>query len=587
LKQVDDSYKNDLRLIRDFAKFYRPHRKLFVIDMLCAFFVAACDLLYPLIAKNIINVYVPDRNMQALAKATLLLVLVYITKACLSYVVQYWGHLMGVRIQGDMRETMFRHLQKLPFSYFDDNKTGTIMSRLVGDLFDVSELAHHGPENLFLAGILFIGAFVILCRIDLLLTVIVFAILPFIVLFAVKMRARQAKAFMQSRVEMGKVNGEIETGISGVRVSRAYTAAEHEIGKFTAGNELFKKARVKAYKTMGQFHSGMQLLMDLLYVLVLAVGGLFFFRGRIDIGEYTAFLLYINMFLKPVQRLVDLFEQMQEGLSGLRRFDEVMQEIPEQDSENAVELIEPKGDIRFEHVTFHYSNTDLAEGKNVLSDLSLSIPAGKMVALVGPSGGGKTTLCHLIPRFYDTDSGRITIDGIDIRDVTRESLRRNIGIVAQDVFIFDGTIRENIAYGKLDATEEEILQAAKEARIYDFVMTLEKGFDTQVGERGVKLSGGQKQRLSIARVFLKNPPVLVLDEATSALDNATEMQIQQSLEDLSKGRTTLVVAHRLSTIRNADEIIVITKQGIEERGTHEQLVHAGGLYEQLYQYGTK
>ena len=573
-----------MHLVKRFIAYYKPHRKLFAIDMACAFIVAVCDLFYPIIAGNIIDDYVPNQNLRMLLIWSGVLLGIYLLKAVLNYIIQYWGHVVGVRIQGDMRRDMFRHMQKLPFAFFDENKTGTLLSRMVNDLQDVSELAHHGPEDLFLSLIMLVGSFIILAGTDLLLTVIIFAFLPVMVFVAAKLRRGMQDAFRATRVEVGEVNANVETAIAGMRVSRSYTAAHHENSKFDSANERFKAARGRAYREMGKFNSSMTLFNDLLYLVVLLAGGLFFFYGRITIGDFTKYILFITMFLKPINRLVSIFEQLQNGMTGFQRFVEIMDQKDETDT-GTIRAETLKGDIAFDHVSFRYENSDAADAESkVIHDLSLRIAPGKTVALVGPSGGGKTTICNLIPRFYEADAGVISIDGIDIRDLTRESLRRNIGIVAQDVFLFNGTIRENIAYGNLDATEEEIIEAAKKAHIHDYIMTLDHGYETGVGERGVKLSGGQKQRISIARVFLKNPSILILDEATSALDNATEMLIQQALNDLSKGRTCIVVAHRLSTIRNADEIIVLTRDGIAERGTHEALIAAGGIYAQLYQY---
>ena len=572
-----------MHLVKRFIAYYKPHRKLFAIDMACAFIVAVCDLFYPIIAGNIIDDYVPNQNLRMLLIWSGVLLGIYLVKAVLNYIIQYWGHVVGVRIQGDMRRDMFRHMQKLPFAFFDENKTGTLLSRMVNDLQDVSELAHHGPEDLFLSLIMLVGSFIILAGTDLLLTVIIFAFLPVMVFVAAKLRRGMQDAFRATRVEVGEVNANVETAIAGMRVSRSYTAASHENRKFDSANERFKAARGRAYREMGKFNSSMTLFNDLLYLVVLLAGGLFFYYKRISIGDFTKYILFITMFLKPINRLVSIFEQLQNGMTGFQRFIEIMDQKDETDT-GTISAESLKGDIAFDHVSFRYENSDAADAESkVIHDLSLRIAPGKTVALVGPSGGGKTTICNLIPRFYEADAGVISIDGIDIRDLTRESLRRNIGIVAQDVFLFNGTIRENIAYGNLDATEEEIIEAAKKAHIHDYIMTLDHGYETGVGERGVKLSGGQKQRISIARVFLKNPSILILDEATSALDNATEMLIQQALNDLSKGRTCIVVAHRLSTIRNADEIIVLTRDGIAERGTHAELIAAGGIYAGLYQ----
>lgn len=572
-------------MFRKFASYYKPHLRLFILDMVCAFLAALCDLFYPLIARDIINEYIPNKQLRLFIVWALALLGIYLVKAVLNYVISYWGHIVGVRIQGDMRRDMFAHLQKLPFSFFDENKTGTVMSRMINDLQDVSELAHHGPEDLFLSLIMLIGSFIILARYNLLLTVIIFAALPLMIWFAVKSRSMMNEAFRQSRVETGEINANVETSIAGIRVSRAYTAAPYEISKFNNANTRYKKARAHAYRAMTVFHTGMTLFTDLLYVVVLVAGGAFLYFGKINNGDFLAYVLYINMFLKPINRLVSIFEQIQEGMTGFARFQEIMTQNPEEEKPDAVEPKRLNGDIAFHDVSFRYQNSDEADPENcVIDHLELSIRRGKTVALVGPSGGGKTTLCHLIPRFYEVSGGTISIDGTDVRDMKRLALRRNIGMVAQDVFLFNGTIRENIAYGKLDATDEEIVEAAKKANIHDYVMTLEKGYDTHVGERGIKLSGGQKQRISIARVFLKNPPILILDEATSALDNATEMLIQESLEELGRGRTSIVVAHRLSTIKNADEIVVLTKNGIEERGSHDELLSKAGIYASLYKY---
>lgn len=579
-------------MFRKIVSYYKPHKGMFGLDMLCSFLVAVCDLFYPQIAKNIINDYVYRDTTRFIIVWALAMLAIYLIKAGLNFYIQYWGHVVGVYIQGDMRRDLFRHIQKLPFKYFDENKTGTIMSRLVNDLMEITELAHHGPENLLISTIMLIGSFILLFRINWILTLIIFIFIPFIVLYAVKLQRNMSRAFMQSRVEIGEVNSSLETSISGIRVSRAYTSEDHEMSKFEESNHRFIKARKFSYKMMSLFHTGTSLLMDLLYLVALVAGGLFLFYKKINAGDFTAFLLYVNFFLKPINNLINIFEQIQDGLTGIRRFNEIMSVEEEKDEPGAVDVGQLKGNIEFHDVTFTYEttdqtgavNTDPKYNKPVISHLSMSIPQGETLALVGPSGGGKTTLCHLIPRFYEVDSGTITIDGIDIKHMTRESLRRNIGMVAQDVYLFNGTIRENIAYGNLDATDDEIVEAAKKANIHDYIMQMPDGYDTNVGERGVKLSGGQKQRISIARVFLKNPSILILDEATSALDNATEMLIQQSLEELSKGRTCLIVAHRLSTIKNADEIIVINDHGIQERGTHDQLLAKNGIYADLYQY---
>ena len=568
-----------------FIRYYKPHWRLFALDMTCSLVVAVCDLFYPMIAKDIINVYVPQRNLHALLLWAGILFGIYLLKACLTYVIQYWGHMVGIGMQGDMRRDMFRHMQKLPFAFFDENKTGALMSRMINDLQDLSELAHHGPEDLFLSVVLFIGSFVMLSQVNLPLTCIAFGAAPLVLWFAIAARKGMRVAFKESRVQTAHINAGVETAIAGMRVSRAYSGEEHENEKFDGANALFIRAKDAAYRAMAWFNGGTTFLTDMLYLVVLLAGGLFFFAGRIDAGSFAAFLLYMNVFLKPVNRFVAMIEQLQNGMTGFARFIEVIDQPPEAEDPNARDAGALQGHIRFEGVSFHYQNSDQpGEEAQVVRNLDLDIPAGRTLALVGPSGGGKTTLCNLIPRFYDVDAGRITIDGMDIRDMTRASLRRNIGIVAQDVFLFTGTIRENIAYGDLEATDGQIIEAAKKANIHDYIMTLEKGYDTDVGERGVKLSGGQRQRISIARVFLKNPAILILDEATSALDNETEMHIQQALTELSRGRTCIIVAHRLSTIKNADEIAVLAHGEILEKGTHQALMERGGAYAALYAY---
>lgn len=590
-----------LKNIMAFIAYYKPHKKLFFWDMICALFVALADLVYPLIAKNIINDYVPNQNVRLFLVWSGVLLVIYIVKAMLNYFILYYGHVMGVKMQAQMRQKLFAHLQKLPFSYFDENKSGTIMSRLVNDLMDISELAHHGPEDLFLSLIVMIGSFAILCTVNVWLTLIAFALLPILVIIAVSLRLKMSNAFKESRVELGEVNANLENSIMGIRVTRAYNNTQHEEKKFEKYNEQYQTARNKSYKVMGQFSSSMTFSTDILYLVVLVAGGIFFFRGQIDAGEFTMYLLYINSFLQPLRKLISFFEQYQNGMTGFERIQEVLSVSQEAEEKDAQTIETLEGTIQFKNVTFRYDEITEEDNpsseedsspkeelpKAVITHLNLTIPKGKTVALVGPSGGGKTTLCHLIPRFYEISEGEILLDGIDIRHLSRQSLRNHIGIVAQDVFLFTGSIRENICYGNLNATEEEVIEAAKKANIHNYIMTLPDGYDTYIGERGVKLSGGQKQRISIARVFLKNPSILILDEATSALDNATEMLIQSALEELSRGRTTLVVAHRLSTIKNADEIVVLTEEGIAEQGNHETLLQNGGLYSKLYQYQFK
>jgi ATP-binding cassette subfamily B protein len=567
-------------MLKRFVSYYKPHLRLFILDMISAVMISLIGLVYPIIAKNIINKYIFDETPRRLIIFSAVLLGLYLLKMLFNYIVSYYGHVVGVRMQADMRRDLFKKYESLPFSYFDNHKTGDLMSRLTNDLFDVSELAHHGPENILLSVLMLIGSFVVLVNINVTLTLIMFAIIPFIVLFMALSRTRMIRAMSASRKQMAQINVAVENSIGGIRESKSYVAEHHEIDKFNKTNKIFKKHRTEAMFALGYFHSIMEFLTDLLYLVIVFVGGLFLYKGKLDAGEFTAFILYITLFTDPIKRIVTLFEQLQEGMTGFVRFHEIMNEKEEID-EGRVEFSEINGNIEFSDVSFGYES---AEERLVIDKLNLSIKGGKTLALVGPSGGGKSTLCNLIPRFYNIGSGKITLDGVDIRDIKLENLRKNIGIVSQNIFLFDGTVRENIAYGNLDATDEEIIEAAKKANIHDYIASLEKGYDTEVGERGIKLSGGQKQRVSIARVFLKNPKLLILDEATSALDNITEMQIQASLEELSRGRTVIVVAHRLSTVKNADEIVVIDKDGIVEKGTHEELLEKGGEYARLYQY---
>ena len=570
-----------------FFRYYRPHWRLFVIDLICSFTISVCNMFYPMIARNIMNDYVPNQNLRLLITWAIVMALIYALKCVLTYIVGSWGHILGVRIQGDMRRDLFRHIETLPFSYFDENKTGSVMSRILNDLFEVSELAHHGPEDLFNSVLSIIGALVMLTFfINPWLALIVLCYVPLMILFAARARRKMTKAFDESRKQVSELNAEIESSISGVRITKAYNASKTEGEKFDVVNGKFKKARSNAYRAMGGFQAGMSAFNDFLYLIALVSGGLFFFFGIIDVADFTAFILYITMLLTPIRTLVNLFEQIQDGLTGFNRFCEIMDTHSEYEPKQPVES-ELDGDIVFDNVCFGYDTAQSAKGAEVLKNVSFTVKKGHTVALVGASGGGKTTICHLLPRFYLRKEGVISIGGTDINDVTSSTLRGKIAVVQQDVFLFAGSVRDNIMYGSPEKSEEDMILAAKRANIHDYVMTLPNGYDTEVGERGVKLSGGQKQRISIARAFLKNPPILILDEATSALDNMTEMQIQSALSELSEGRTTIVVAHRLSTVKNADEIIVLTDGEITERGTHEALVESGGLYAELYRYQFK
>lgn len=564
-------------MLKRFIRYYKPYKKLFILDLLAAFLVSACDLFYPMITRNIINDVIPNKQIKLLFVFAVVLTLIFLIKAGLNYFMQYWGHVVGVRMQADMRRDLFDKLQDMPNKYFDNNKTGVIMSRIINDLLDISELAHHGPEDLFISLVMLVGSFIILCTINVPLTIITFAIIPFLLFYTIHKRNKMKKAFKETRVKTGEVNATIENSISGVRVTKSFGNKAYEMEKFDKSNGIFKKAREHAYKAMAEYFSGMFFLVDMLELIVLIAAGYFTYLGKINIGDFAAYLLYIKMFLQPIRKLINFNEMFQNGMSGFERYEEIMNEENEKEIPNAKELKDVKGKITIKDVTFRYDNKE-----SILENFNLDIEAGKMVALVGPSGGGKTTICNLIPRFYDYESGQIFIDDVDISTVTLKSLRENIGIVQQDVFLFTGTIKENIMYGNPNATDAEVIEAAKNACLHDFIMGLEDGYDTFIGERGVKLSGGQKQRISIARVFLKNPAILILDEATSALDNVTEYEIQKALEELSKDRTTLVVAHRLSTVKNSDEIVVLTDKGIEERGTHEELMKLGGVYSNLH-----
>ncbi|WP_346916622.1 ABC transporter ATP-binding protein [Clostridium sp.] len=565
-------------MLKRFISYYKPHKTLFLIDMICAFLVAAMDLVFPMFTNYLLKDAIPNKNLRTVIIFTAVLALLYVVKLIANYIIDYWGHVMGVRLQYDMRKEVFAHLQTLPFSYFDDNKTGNIMSRIVNDLMDISELAHHGPEDVFISIIMLMGSFGLLCAINIKLTLIIFACIPIIIIFTMTKRMKMSKAFYDVRKKIAVVNTKLENSISGIRVAKSFTNEEYEMEKFDEGNTQFRTSRSSAYKYMAEFMSGMRFFVDMLNVVVLGFGGYFVYKGELGVIDLSTYFLYVAYFMQPIRRLTSFVEQYQSGMSGFKRFVELMDTKPDiVDSDNARELKDVQGEIEFKNATFKYEGSE-----EILSNINLQIEKGKTLALVGPSGGGKTTICHLIPRFYELNEGIITIDGEDIREITLKSLRKNIGIVQQDVFLFTGTIKDNILYGNPEASDDEVIEAAKNANIHDFIMSLPEGYETYVGERGVKLSGGQKQRISIARVFLKNPPILILDEATSALDNTSELIIQKSLEKLSKGRTTIVVAHRLSTVKNADEIVVLTNNGIVEKGDHKELINSGEIYARLY-----
>ena len=571
-----------MNTIKKFIHYYGPYKAVFFIDLICAAVISLVDLSYPQILRTMTKtLFTQDKDiiLHALPVIGISLFVMYIIQSLCKYYVTCQGHMMGAKMERDMRRELFDHYQELSFSYYSRNNSGQMMSKLVSDLFDISEFAHHGPENLFISLVKIVGAFIFLFFINrkLALPLILLVIVMFV--FSFRQNAKMQETFMENRRKIGDVNASLQDTLSGIRVVQSFANEDIERAKFKKSNEAFLVSKRDNYHCMGSFMSSNLFFQGMMYLVTLVYGGYLIAQGEMQTSDLAMYALYIGIFISPIQILVELVEMMQKGLSGFRRFLDVMETESEiRDADNAVELTDVKGHVRYDHVSFHYSDDETP----VLSDISIDIPAGKSIALVGPSGSGKTTICSLLPRFYDVTGGSITVDGKDIRGLTLKSLRSQIGMVQQDVYLFDGTIKDNIAYGKPGATDEEIIKAAKCASIHDFIMELPDGYDTYVGERGTRLSGGQKQRISIARVFLKNPPILILDEATSALDNESERWIQKSLEELSKNRTTITIAHRLSTIRDADEIIVITEDGIAERGTHAQLLEKGGLYSAYY-----
>ena len=589
VKECESSMeKNKSGRKKKFLSYYKPYRGLFFADMFFALLVAVITLIYPLIVRYITNDllvnYEINKAVDMIVKLSIALVGLALLEMGCNYFIAYKGHMMGAKMEYDMRNEVFGHYQKLSFNFYDNQKVGQLMSRVTNDLFDITELCHHGPEDLVISIIKFVGAFIILLFVNVWLTILVFIFLPIMLLFAFFMKNKMKNAFRKNREKIADINAQIEDNLSGIRVVKSFANETVEMEKFREGNSRFIESKRNSYLNMASFHSGLGFFTSLINVSVIAGGGIFIAKGIIRLGDLLTFLLYINNLIDPVKKLINFTEQFQNGITGFDRFMDIMDIEPDiVDKQDAIELKDVKGNITFENVSFKYNDTN----SDVFRNINLKVEAGEYMALVGPSGVGKTTMCSLIPRFYEASEGSIQIDGLDIRDLSLKSLRSNIGVVQQEVYLFAGTVKDNIRYGRMEASEEEIILAAKNANAHEFIMELPDGYDTYIGQRGVKLSGGQKQRLSIARVFLKNPPILIFDEATSSLDNESEKVVQESLEKLAKNRTTFVIAHRLTTIRNAKTIIVLTEDGIKEKGSHEELIAKNGIYKNLYDYNKK
>ena len=565
-------------MLKRLAKYYKPHKKLFMIDFSSAFIMSIMDLFFPMVASYAINTLLPESRIGEFFRLLVILLLLYMIRFLTNYLVHYVGHVMGTRIEHDMRRDLFNHIQTLSFNYFDNVKKGKIISRIVNDLNDISEFAHHAPEDIFITFTTIIGSFILMFIMNAELAIVTFAPVPILIWFTVSKNIKMKRTFRKMREKIADVNAQIDDSISGIRVVKAFANEDYEIEKFARGNQYFKETKEESYKIMAEYFTGVEFISNIISLLVLAYGGYLITQGNAQYGDVVGFLLYVNILLTPIKRFATLIELFQKGMSGFERFCQTMDIHPDIDDEDdAIDIPEVKGEIVFDHISFSYEDY-----KTIINDLSLTVRPGEQLAVVGPSGSGKSTLLNLIPRFYNLKSGSITIDGNDINHIKLASLRGSIGIVQQDVVMFAGSIRDNIVYAKLDASDEEIYEAAQKANALEFIEKLENGFDTYIGERGVKLSGGQKQRIAIARIFLKNPKILILDEATSALDNESEQLVQSALFELSKGRTTLIIAHRLSTIKRADRIIVLTENGIEEEGTHEDLLEKKGIYSNLY-----